>query len=279
MNIKRSYLQLLCASAGVGLFLANCTVKESSGDTCTKGDKTSCQCPGVVGHQVCGDDGTYGACICPGTDGTSGSSNSGGGESSTAGKTSGGTAGKTSSTEGGAGSKTEGGATTAGTTTTSPGGANAGGASEGGTAGAGGDSGILPDDCLSCLQVQCAQELDDCLNDDACGDPTTGQYAAVFGCIENARADGLVKRDGVRGCGFTMGESPDPNTADVWAPPQMVDATTNLMNCMATSHAVTPSADWADPSNPASFTDSNGTLTPAPWPADSCAKLSCTSAK
>src|SRR4051812_28926602 len=94
MNIKRSYFKLLIASAGVGLFLANCTFKESDGDgkgngnggdpgteACTKGDKhAGCACPdALVGYQVCSSEGVYGSCVCPDGSGTGGTSNNEGG--------------------------------------------------------------------------------------------------------------------------------------------------------------------------------------------------------
>jgi hypothetical protein len=265
MNIKRSYFKLLMASAGVGLFLANCTVKQGD-DECERGDKDSgCDCPGnAKGYQVCDSDGVFGECICPdgNTAGTSGEN--------TAGKNS--STGGTSGDEGGAPSSSggKGGTYTAGT--------GAGGV-DAVNGGAGGEGGAAPDymeDCQKCLADLCKTEFDACFADPDCfsadGDGT-GEYEAISTCIETARADGLVKRDAVRGCGVTFGASPDPDSVSLWAPQAMAATTTNLLNCLATSDSLPTNADWAN--DPANFP--NGT--PAPWPADSCAKLACTSAK
>lgn len=275
MKIKRSYLQLLLGPLAAALVLANCTVKEGSdGDSCTKGDKDSgCECPGgAVGYQVCNSQGVYGSCVCPGTsgDGTSGSTGSSG---SGAGTTNG-TAGKTGTSQGGSGNGSQAGA---GNDTTEGGADNAGGSGEGGAGGAG--VAIDPDDCYSCLAVQCPQELDACLNDPTCISADadgTGQYERISTCIEAERASGLVKRDVVRGCGVTIGASPDPDVISAWAPVGMAATTTNLMNCMATSGSETPNADWAN--SDANFpVDAQNNVKPTAWPADSCAKLSCTS--
>lgn len=270
MNIKRSYFKLLMASATVGLFLANCTVKNSTDESCEKGDKdTGCDCPGgLTGYQVCDSDGVFGECICP-------NDNSGAGTSSTAGKN-GNTGGADG--EGGEPTSTGGKSYTAGT--------DAGGVAAV-TAGAGGEGGAAPTfpvyaTCEDCLADLCEAELTACLDDPDCfsadGDGT-GEYEAISLCIENARAevDEVVKRDRVRSCGVTFGASSDPepdfsNFSD-WAPQQMAATTTNLLNCMATSSSLQPDAKWA---NDASNFPNN---MPKVWPADSCAKLACTSAK
>lgn len=280
MNIKRTYWQLLSASAFVGIFLANCTIKESNtdnsggdsgtgakttGSSCTKGEHdVGCKCSGnLTGYQVCGSDGVYGACVCPA------GSTAEGGDTSTAGATSG-TAGTTSNT-GGAGS-TEGGAATAGTTTTYP--AGAGGTGEAGAAGAGA---IDPADCNACLQKECQTEWDACFADEQCISANidgSGQYERISSCIETARVDGLVKRDAVRGCGVTIGASTDADLLAEWAPEGMSPNTTNLMNCLASAKGMA-NADWAN--DPANYPVVNDMVEPTPWPASSCAKLACTS--
>jgi hypothetical protein len=267
MNIKRSYFKLLMASAGVGLFLANCTVKNSSDESCERGDKdTGCDCPGgLTGYQVCDSDGVFGSCMCPDDNSGAGTSNN--------------TAGKNSST---GGTSSEGGepAATGGKTYTA-------GTSSGGVApvagGAGGEGGAGPvvfptyNTCEECLADLCQAEMDACLADEQCfsaeGDGS-GEYEAISVCIEDERASGVAKRDAVRGCGVTLGLSSNPDLASDWAPQGMAPATTNLLNCMATSSSLTPNADWAN-----DLATNFPNDMPAPWPEDSCAKLACTSAK
>jgi hypothetical protein len=42
------------------LLLAGC------GDRCARGPTTTCWCPGdAIGQSTCGEDGLYGACVCP----------------------------------------------------------------------------------------------------------------------------------------------------------------------------------------------------------------------
>jgi len=264
MNIKRSYFKLLMASAGVGLFLANCTVKNSSDDSCEKGDKdTGCDCPGgLTGYQVCDSDGVFGSCVCP-------DDNSGAG-----------TAGKNSSTAGT--STDEGGApSSSGGKTGYTAGTDAGGvAPVTGGAGAGGEGGAPtfdfdPDDCESCLQVLCATELSACLADDQNVPSCIDQYQAIIGCIDDERVDGLVKRDVVRACGVNIGSGPVASLNAAWQPAGLTDEATNLLNCMATSSSEEPNADWANADENYPL-DANNMLAPTPWPADSCAKLSCT---
>jgi hypothetical protein len=266
MNIKRSYFKLLTASAAVGLFLANCTVKNSSDDSCEKGDKdVGCACPGgLTGYQVC-DDGVFGACVCPDDNSGAGTSNT-----STAGKSNTSTGG-TNSSDGGEPASTGGKTYTAGTDAGGVAAVNAGAGGEGGEGGA--PLTFDPVDCEDCLGKLCAAELDTCLDDTICAD----QYAAVIGCIDDERAvnDGtaVVKRDVVRACGVTVGSSPTVSGFPDWAPIEMDPKTTDLLNCMATakSDPQGPNPDWANDLN--NFPSAG----PTPWPADSCAKLSCTS--
>lgn len=270
MNIKRSYFKLLTASAAVGLFLANCTVKNSSDDSCEKGDKdVGCACPGgLTGYQVCDNDGVFGACVCPDDNSGAGTSNT-----STAGKSNTSTGG-TNSSDGGEPASTGGKTYTAGTDAGGVAAVNAGAGGEGGAGPV-----VFPDyaTCEECLDDLCKAQLDACLGDEQCFSAAadgSGEYEAISECIETARASGLVKRDALRSCGVTFGGSsvPDPNRP-VWAPQAMAATTTNLLNCLATSSSQTPDAQWAnDPNNyPAAG--------PTPWPEDSCAKLACTSAK
>lgn len=257
MTRKRSYRHFVLGSLGVALMLANCTVKEDSDESCEKGDRVNgCECPGnVTGHQICGSDGVFGSCQCP--DGSAGSGNASGNGS-------------------GGGGEDEGGAPSGGTPSAGTGGtggasAGAGGAPEGGMDGAGGEPALT---CDACLEALCGDELEACASaddDELC----ITQYLNVMDCIERDRAAGNnVSRDRLRGCGVSLGASPEPDLTGAWAPPQMADQLTDLLNCMATSaEVVPPNGDWADVSGP-NFPDDGP---PTPWPADSCAKLACTS--
>lgn len=254
------------ASATVGLFLANCTVKNSTDESCEKGDvDNGCECPGnQTGYQKCNSDGVFGECICPDDN-----SNAGTGNTSTAGKNSstGGTDG-----EGGEPTSTGGKTYTAGT--------NSGAGVASVTAGAGGEGGAAPitfvptdpNDCEECLAVLCADEKKKCDEDTSVPSSCLDQYAAIIDCIDAERENGLVKRDAVRACGVSLGSSSTGNFNDAWAPADMLPTTTDLLNCLATSATDPqgPNPDWAnDPNNfPAAG--------PTPWPADSCAKFSCT---
>jgi len=314
MNIKRSYFHVLWASLTVGLLLTNCTVKSSDDDGCTKGKKhNGCDCPGeLVGYQVCGSDGTYGDCVCgkgagddPCSQGDkvsgcecsgnavgyqvcdaegvygsckcpSGSDDGGGGDGS--GGTSSGTGGTSSST-GGTGGYAGSNANTSGSGGSA--GSNVSPAVDGGAGGAGGSGGLPdfdPEDCEACLQALCKTEFEACLDDEQCISADadgSGQYERISACINGERVNGLVTRDVVRGCGVTIGASPDPDLASLWAPENMSPTTTNLLNCMATSSSETPNADWANSDD--NFPVEDGMVKPTPWPADSCAKLACTS--
>ncbi len=267
MNIKRSYLQLLLGSVTVGLFLANCTVQQAKDDgSCDKGDKHSgCDCDdGSVGYQVCDSDGVFGSCVCPSGNTSGGSSNNG-----TAGKSNNTAAGETSSGTTGGKSGTAG---TGGTAYTG-GDGGAGPVVDPAAGGAGGAGPLFvatdPNDCEACLDALCKDELDTCLADDICGD----QYVSIIGCIDNVRETTLAKRDVVRGCGVNVGSSPNASLQSFWGDPQTLDPkTTNLLNCLATSASETPSSAWANDLD-TNFPNNM----PAPWPADSCAKFSCTS--
>jgi hypothetical protein len=268
MKSMRSSFALLLSTFGAMVLVANCTVKEGSSDGaggdpdtgCVKGKKrTGCACPGnIEGSQTCGSDGTYGACDCPGTNTGGTSANNNGGDTSTTGGTKG-YAG--TSTTGGTGNGTGGDETVP---------------ADGGAGGAAGAGPVVDPtaNCEDCLAALCPTQWDACLADPDCvDDDGSGQYADIMiGCIEPERANGVVTRDKVRGCGFTMGVSSDPNTIDVWAPEPMAQSTADLMNCMAMGKAM-PDASWAN--DPDNFP--NGM--PKPWPAGTCAKLSCASAK
>jgi len=272
MTIKRSYFHFLMGSAAVALFLANCTVKESQDDSCSKGDVAQCDCSNGKGHQECNSKGFFGDCICPDE-----ASNAGTGNTSTAGKAGGNEAGTSN------GGTTYGGNGGTGNTSTAGDGnvaaANAGGASDGG-AGGDGNQVVEYTDCESCLADKCSKEWDACNADPNCLDENgEGQYADISTCVEIERQNGLVKRDALRACGVTIGGcnrnggtcASDPSiAADVWAPNTMAASTTNLLNCLASSSSAKPDAKWAN--DPANY-DPKITA----WPEDSCAKLACTS--
>jgi len=294
MNIKRSYFQGLLAAVGVGLLLTtNCTIKESDDDGCKKGHKESgCKCSdGSVAYQVCNSEGVYGSCVCDGSsvddtcdegdkksgcscegnvvgyqvcdgDGVYGSCVCPAGGTGGTGNDTGGTANDT----GGAGNTSNGGSSGSGTAAADAGGAGG----EGGAA-------LLPDfgdDCELCLATLCENELNACLDDPACFDGDgNGQYERIATCVNDQRAMGLVKRDVMRACGVNLGSGPTNPTFDEWAPEGMADSTTNLLNCMATSSSEAPNADWA---NDVETNYPEGKPV-TPWPADSCAKLACTS--
>lgn len=286
MNSKWSYLKLLVASAGASLFITNCTVTTSDGGTggtasgtCTPGSKvTGCTCSGnVIGSQTCQQDGTFAACVCAssgegGSGGTTTTTNTGGSSSA-------GTAGTTTTTTGG---------------TSGAAGNGNGYAGEGiGEAGAGGtaacDSGIDPTDCYMCLSALCTKQWAACTAETektATGDSYcissnsdgSGQIERVFDCITGERAKGLVKRDVVRACGATIGDSPDPQYF-LWAPEEMTQATTDLMNCMADA-PTTPAAmagAWAHPPNVTDDPEDPNPIPLKPWDDCTCAKISCTS--
>jgi hypothetical protein len=265
MKSMRTSFALLFSTLSAVVLMANCTVKESSGDdtggtdtgsACTEGKKrTGCDCPGnIEGSQTCGSDGTYGACNCPGTN-TGGAANDYAGEGNTP------TGGKSST--GGTGNGTAG-------DDTAPVVAGAAGMGEGGA------PAVDPTaNCEDCLAALCPTQWDACNADPNCinQDDGSGQYADIMiDCIGAERVNGVVTRDKVRGCGFTMGVSSDPNTTDLWAPEPMAQSTADLMNCMAMG-ATMPDASWAN--DPANFPND----VPKPWPAGTCAKLSCASAE
>jgi hypothetical protein len=260
MKSKRTSVAFLLATFGGLLLFANCTVKTvDGGDTCTKGETSTCSCGTNKGNQTCTSKGTWGVCEC-------GSVNNNGGSSNNAGE---GNASGTTNKAGNSG----GGTTSNGGTTSYAGDTTAGGEPPVANGGAGGEGGagpvIDPADCDSCLQQLCPNQMTTCLNNDVC----LNQYASISACIEDARKMGLVKRDAVRGCGVTIGQSADPDVIDAWAPEGMDPDTTALINCMAGGMPDAPTADWAN--NDANFP--NGV--PAPWPMGTCAKLACTSMK
>ena len=122
-------------------------------------------------------------------------------------------------------------------------------------------------------QWQACEADEQCLSANADG---SGQYEKIQnGCIEPERLNGVVKRDVVRGCGVSVGQSTDPNFNQDWAPAIMAASTTALMNCMAMGPK-NPDASWAN--DPKNFPiDQNNMVQPVPWPAGTCAKLACTS--
>ncbi|HWZ87252.1 MAG TPA: hypothetical protein VNW92_00330 [Polyangiaceae bacterium] len=303
MNGKRTYWQLLLASAGVGLLITNCTIQSAtdSGSTanggagnassgsCTAGTRVNgciCLSDNHVSSQLCGSNGLYGACDCS-TSSSGGTS--AGGTSSTGGTSAGGT----SST---AGTNSTGGAT--------GGYAGTGGYSGGSTAGSGGASACASgistaDDCIDCLNKACATQWAACAaEDEAHPDSVTGDYClqnspqadpgqmdSILDCIATERGklmaagQTVVKRDVVRACGASIGLSSDPNNNFIWAPQEMTKATKDLMNCMADSGTAAMPGAWADSNDPASFAqDPDGGLpSPLPWADCTCAKTSCTS--
>jgi hypothetical protein len=258
MNSKRSVWKLLVSVACVGLFVTNCTIKTDDDDSsgCTPGKKKDCSAcdNGVTGSQTCQDDGSYGACVCPGS--VNGGASSGG--ASSGGSSSGGK----SATAGYAGTWTGGGASVAG---------------EGGE---GGTGPVVYADCLDCLADRCAKEYAACDADPKCISADldgTGQYERIAACIDTERVKGVVKRDVVRGCGVTIGASPDPDVISAWAPENMAATTTNLLNCMADAPGADP-ASWAndDRNYPV---DGNDMINPTPWANGTCAKDACASAQ
>jgi len=284
MNGKRAYWKLLMASAGVGLLITNCTIKSAtdagtagSGDgACTVGSRhAGCTCTGnVIGAQTCLADGTYGACVCATDTGGTGGTSSVGGTSSTGGSAMVGAAGEPVTTFGGAGGY-------AGSI------AVAGSGGPGGVAATACDTGLKSDDCYDCLSKLCAAQWDACAADNETtvaqpGDPyclsqgmsaDPGQIELILNCVANERAKGLVKRDVVRACGATTGDSADPQYF-LWAPEDMTPATKDLMNCMADAPSTAPADAGAWANDPNNFPEDGGAL--APWPACTCAKISCT---
>jgi hypothetical protein len=265
MNSKRSMWKVFLGVVGVGLLVTNCTIKTD--DSCTPGEKKNCEAcdKGVTGTQTCLDDGTYDVCYCPG-------SNTGGG-SSVAGASSAGA----SSVAGGS----SGGASNGGASSGSAGEAGAGeaGAMTSGDAGAGGEAPTVFASCEDCLDARCSKEYAACDANPNCISANidgSGQYERIAACINKERVKGLVKRDVVRGCGVTIGVSPEPDFMTDWAPEGMDPTTTDLLNCMADAPGAKP-ASWANDN--ANFpVDANDNVNPTPWAAGTCAKDACTSA-
>jgi len=130
------------------------------------------------------------------------------------------------------------------------------------------------------LADRCAKEYAACDADPKCISADldgTGQYERIAACIDTERVKGVVKRDVVRGCGVTIGASPDPDVISAWAPENMAATTTNLLNCMADAPGADP-ASWAndDRNYPV---DGNDMINPTPWANGTCAKDACASAQ
>lgn len=271
MNHKQSVLKLLLGVAGVGFLVTNCTIKTSadpsgagagntlSGPCSPVGDVVNgCLCAGnLLSHQTCQADGTYGACVCADT--TSGGGSSGG-----------------ASSAGTSGSAGKGGAL-------SYAGAADGGASPGDAGAAGAEA--ISTNCYTCLTQLCGPEWDACnLNDETNPDPDgnycissnldgSGQIEAIItDCITPERAKGLVKRDAVRACGSSLGNSANPSFF-LWAPAGMTPETEALMNCLADAPDETTPGAWA--TNSSNFPASGA----RPWDNGTCAKIACTSAE
>jgi hypothetical protein len=249
MNGKRSMWKLFVGVATVS-FLVNCTIKTED------------------------DDGKAGAS----NNGTAGTGNTSSAGTSSSGASPGGSNnGGATSAAGAAGEAGEAGALV-----------SAGSAGVGaGEAGAGGESGLVidPTDCSSCLTQLCSDEYDACAadNETTTVDPSgayclsqgdkaaPGQFELILDCITTERAKGLVKRDVVRACGSSIGQSASPSFF-VWAPVGMTPATENLINCMADAPDETMPGDWA--TDTATNYPASG---PRPWDDMTCAKLACTS--
>ena len=269
MNSKRSIWKVILGVVGMGLLVTNCTIKSDDDSACTEGaKKNGCECPDKsIGFQVCQDDGTYGACSCSAPN-VGGGSNGGG---SSGGASNGGapSAGSGNDAAGNAGEAT------------------GGAAGEGAEGGAGGavDVPVDPNDCYDCLSKRCVMEWEACESEDennpevssvpenyclsSTGDGG-GQIEKIMLCITAERAKGLVKREAVRACGSSIGQSADPSFF-LWPPDNMTGATAGVMNCMADALDETEPGAWADSTN----IPTNGS--PKPWADGTCAKLSCTS--
>ena len=276
MKSLRSSFGLLLAAFGAALLFANCKVTSvESDESCTPNETHHCTCSnGDEGSQVCNSKGTaYNACRCEGTDGGGSANNGNGGEGNTG--TDGGTSG--SSTGGTSNGGTSNGGTSNGGTS-SGGTANAAGMGGGGEAGRPNTEDIDPTDCAACLATLCPTQWQACEADANCQSSDldgTGQYERIQnGCIEPERRSSVVKRDVVRGCGVSIGQSTDPDYLSDWAPEEMAQSTVALMNCMAMG-SKNPDASWANDEN--NFPIVEGVVEPVPWPEGTCAKLACTS--
>ena len=274
MNSKRSMWKVFVGVVGVmgaGLLVTNCTIKSDTDATtddddtgCTPGKKKNgciCSADNSTSYQVCKEDGTWDACYCT-AGGVGGASSAG--ASSVAGAT---------STAGSSGSSTT----------------DGGSSSSAGEGGAGGEAGaapitVDPNDCYDCLNKLCQLEWDDCVLEDENNPETPGNYClsseldgsgqieAVLSCIETERSKGLVKRDAVRACGASLGQSADPSFF-LWPPTDMTAVTAQVLNCMADAPDEVNPGTWANSNN----IPNNGS--PKPWADMTCAKLSCTSAQ
>jgi hypothetical protein len=275
----RSYWSLLVFALGAVALVPDCTIKTTTSDDCTPGSRIDCTCPGgSSGEKVCNASGLgYGVCSCGRSTSTSSSSSvssTSASGSATVGVGVGG-ASASSATTTTSSSVSAGGASSA-TSSVSVGAGGSGG--QGGTAGAGGqadagkdgpydagqEAGTGIDACDQCVVMQCSKEFDDCFADPMCftGDPDDpGQYEQVTSCVEQRRTMQAVKRIDLRSCGQQVGNGIG------WPPDGMSEATTNIINCMATGQTSIPmNNSWADNTN----------ITQV-WPTTSCAKLACTS--
>jgi hypothetical protein len=248
MKSKRSFLKLCAASIGTLVLVSNCVIKSSTDDgvSCSAGATVACSCEGssVSGTKTCNSLGNaFSLCVC--VSGAGGATGTGGASS-------------TSGAPGTSGTTATGGTGTSGSTGTG------GVAGEAGTSG--GDAGAAGspfDNCDECVSLNCDAEFS------ACQGTCLDQYGAIAACMEDKRTAADVKRAGLRDCGDeVLGQQ----AGTAWPPPGMDPATTDLVNCMA-SGASPANNSWADTTN----IDANGVSTP--WPADSCAKLACTSMK
>lgn len=240
MKSARSLSRLLVSGAAVAALVSSCTIETRSGDS--KGGSSS----GTTG----GNSGT-----------TGGSESATGGTSANTGGSSG-TTGGSSATTGGNTATTGGGSSDA----AGSGGEETIGGGAGGMGGdAGGQGGASFDDCDTCLDAKCTNELDACLDDPVCftGDiDNPGQYEQVVRCVDTIRLTRPVKRADLRDCGNSVGSS----LSTLWPPEEMSVATVDLINCMATGVAnESGNSAWANSSNIMNV-----------WAPGSCAKLACT---
>ena len=269
-----SYWSLVLFALGAVVLVPDCVIKATTTDDCVPGSTLFCTCSGGgSGERTCNAAGNgYGSCVCTGSSTSSSSTTTSATGSSTSGSATvgatvgvGGASVSTSGTSSTTSSSSTGGA---GGTTGTGGSSGTGGTTDAGSRDAATDSGSEGgtgiDACDSCMVMQCAKEFDDCFDDPMCfsGDPSApGQYELVVECVEQKRTMQDVKRIDFRTCGQIVGTGID------WPPPGMTEATTNIMNCMATGQTMIPmNNSWA----------SNANITQV-WPPNSCAKLACTS--
>ena len=279
MNHRRSIWKLLLGVSGVALLVTNCTLKSATDDGCVTGKVSSCSCAGnKTGTQTCLADGTFGVCDCSAA--AQAGANSGGGSNAGAANAGGG------ASSGGASASA--GATSDGGATASAGEGGSAGSTPGdiGAAGAAG-AGSAITDCYSCLVERCAPEWAACAaNDENNKNPDTQQYCLssgtnaapgqienIISCITEERSKGLVKRDVVRACGSSLGQSASTDFF-VWAPLAMTPETEALMNCMADAPDEMVPGAWATDQT-VNFPNNM----PRAWDPMTCAKDFCTSSE